>query len=272
MSARPRRPLAVVVGAGTMGMAIARRLGDTHRLLLADRDSEALGRHVKALLDEGCEATGIECDVLDPAAVASLADTASRAEGFRTLVHVVGLSPTMADAETILRVNLAGPTRVADAFAELLGPGTVAVFIASMAGHLENPEPALRAALQDASKDDFVASVVAALGTELTPEKAYRLSKWALIRMCRRRAAALGTRGARIVSVSPGLITTPQGAREHDVQPLKRAMLERIPLGREGTLIEIADAVDFLVSERASYISGTDLLVDGGITSVSTVY
>ena len=83
--------------------------------------------------------------------------------------------------------------------------------------------------------------------------------------MCRRRAAAWGARGARIVSLSPGLIATPMGALEFAAQPAKRALLPLTPLQREGTMVEIADAVDFLVSDRASFITGTDLLVDGGI-------
>jgi NAD(P)-dependent dehydrogenase (short-subunit alcohol dehydrogenase family) len=68
--------------------------------------------------------------------------------------------------------------------------------------------------------------------------------------------------------VSPGLIATPQGALENEVRPSKRWMMEQSPLMREGSMIEIADAVDFLVSSRASFISGTDLLVDGGLTAV----
>jgi NAD(P)-dependent dehydrogenase (short-subunit alcohol dehydrogenase family) len=87
------------------------------------------------------------------------------------------------------------------------------------------------------------------------------------MRMCRRRAAPWGERGARIVSISPGLIISPQGVSENKAQPMRRAMLQRIPLQREGTLIEIADAVEFLTSARASYVTGTDLLVDGGIVA-----
>ena len=248
---RPGLPLAVVVGAGGMGMAIARRFGDSFRVLLADRDGAHLDRQLAHLRAEGHDAGGVVCDVVDRDAVGRLAAAADAAGPVHALAHVVGLSPSMADAETILRVNLVGPTLVADAFVHLAGPGTAAVFIASLAGHtLVTP-----------------AAVAAAVGAAITPPQAYQLSKAALIRMCARRAAAWGERGARIVSLSPGLIATPMGALEFAAQPEKRHLFSLTPLGREGTMVEIADAVDFLVSNRASFITGTDLLVDGGIAA-----
>ncbi|HEX4529239.1 MAG TPA: SDR family oxidoreductase [Acidimicrobiia bacterium] len=265
---RPGLPLAVVVGAGGMAMAIARRLGASHRVLLADRDREHLERQVVALRSEGHEVHGITCDVVEPDAVRQLAAAAERSGPVRALAHVVGLSPSMADGETVLRVNLVGPTLVADAFLELAGPGTAAVFVASLAGHLVELTPEQTAALRDPRAPDFPATVAAATNGELNGATAYQLSKAALVRMCRDRAAAWGTRGARIVSLSPGLIATPMGAREFAAQPEKRRLLPLTPLGREGTMVEIADAVEFLLSDRASFITGIDLLVDGGISTV----
>jgi NAD(P)-dependent dehydrogenase (short-subunit alcohol dehydrogenase family) len=264
---RPGQALAVVVGAGGMAMAIARRLGDSYRVMLADRDGEHLERQVAALRSEGHEATGVVCDVVDPAAVRSLAAAAEQSGPVRALAHVVGLSPSMADGDTVLCVNLVGPTLVADAFVELARPGTAAVFVSSLAGHLGALTPEETAVLDDPLAPDFAAAVAAATGGDLDSAKAYQLSKAALLRMCRQRAAVWGARGARIVSLSPGLIATPMGAREFAAQPEKRRLLPLTPLGREGTMVEIADAVDFLLSDRASFITGVDLLVDGGISS-----
>jgi NAD(P)-dependent dehydrogenase (short-subunit alcohol dehydrogenase family) len=171
----------------------------------------------------------------------------------------------MADGPTVLTVNLVGPHLVADAFFELAAPGTAAVFIASLAGHNANLPEHLAALLEDPLAPDFIASVVDAVGGDLAPGHAYQLSKAALIAMCRRRASLWGARGARIMSLSPGLIDSPMGVREHDANPEKRRMLDRAPLGREGTMLEVAEVTEFLVSERASYITGTDILVDGGM-------
>jgi NAD(P)-dependent dehydrogenase (short-subunit alcohol dehydrogenase family) len=123
------------------------------------------------------------------------------------------------------------------------------------------------AALDHPLAPDFVERVEEAVEGEIPSTLAYQLSKAALIRMCQQRAAAWGERGARIMSLSPGLIATPQGAREFEAQPEKHRLLELTPLRREGTMIEIADAVDFLLSDRASFISGIDLLVDGGVAA-----
>jgi NAD(P)-dependent dehydrogenase (short-subunit alcohol dehydrogenase family) len=264
---RPGQGLAAVIGAGGMAMAIARRLGNSHRILLADQDGEHLARQVEALRAEGHDACGVVCEVTDLEAVGRLAEECQQSGSVQAIAHVVGLSPSMADAETILRVNLIGPTLVADAFVGLARIGTAAVFIASLAGHLIDVAPTVQAALSDPLAPDFVDRVKANLKGELSPALAYQLSKAAVVRMCQQRVRAWAERGARIVSLSPGMIATPMGALELVAQPEKRRLLEAAPLGREGTMIEIADAVEFLVSDRASYITGTDILVDGGVAA-----
>jgi NAD(P)-dependent dehydrogenase (short-subunit alcohol dehydrogenase family) len=264
---RTEQPLAVVIGAGGLGMAITRHLARTYRILLADIDTGLLEREVAALRTAGYEVTGVGCDITDPEAVTALAEKSSIAGPVRALVHVVGLSPSMADGETILRVNLVGPTLVADSFVDLAQPGTAAIFVASLAGHLSVPEPALIAALDNPLVDGFVTRVAGALGDSLTPESAYTWSKWALIRMCRRRVAAWGDRGARILSISPGLIASPMGARELEAQPRKKSLIDLTPLQRQGSMAEIADVIEFLLSDRASFVTGTDLLVDGGVAA-----
>jgi NAD(P)-dependent dehydrogenase (short-subunit alcohol dehydrogenase family) len=253
-----------VVGAGGMAMAIARRLGASHRLLVADIDGAHLDRQVVALRSEGHDPAGEVCDVTDPEAVKRLAEAAGP---FQALVHVVGLSPSMGEGATILRVNLIGPTLVADTFEPLAGQGTAAVFIASIAGHQIKLTPALTAALDQPLSVDLVERVEVALGGPLTPVLAYQLSKAALIRMCRLRVGPWSDRRARIISLSPGLIATPMGAREFAAQPLKARLFEKVPLQREGTMLEVAEVVEFLVSDRASYITGTDIVVDGGASA-----
>jgi NAD(P)-dependent dehydrogenase (short-subunit alcohol dehydrogenase family) len=151
-----------------------------------------------------------------------------------------------------------------------MAPGGAAVFIASLAGHGTSPPSHLREALEQPS-NDAVELITGGLGDELTPELAYVWSKWAVIRMCERRAASWGERGVRILSLSPGMIATPMGAREFAAHEAKRALFDRTPLGREGTMLEIADAAEFLASDRASFITGTDLLVDGGIAAAVSV-
>jgi NAD(P)-dependent dehydrogenase (short-subunit alcohol dehydrogenase family) len=266
---RPDWPLAVVVGAGGMGLAAARRLSQRRRVLLADLDAGRAEAAAETLRGEGGDATGVGCDVTDPASVHALAECVARLGGFQALAHVAGLSPAAQDFGLIVRVNLTGAALVAEALRPLASTGTAAVLIASIAGHNVQPSDAIQGLLARPADPDLADRLAAELGADqATPEMAYLLSKYAMIAYCRREAAAWGERGARIVSLSPGLIATPMGAISYVVTPGKMKLFERIPLQREGTMLEIADAIEFLASDRASYISGTDLIVDGGLTGV----
>lgn len=264
-SERPDLPLAVVVGAGGMGIAIARRLGQSGRLLLADRDEAVLVQHSAALRIEGFDVQTARCDVTVAADVAALVARAAELGSARVVAHVVGLSPSMGDFRQIMAVNLQGARRVEQGFREQARPGACAIFISSMGGHLKPWSAEVQRLIDDPLAPDFLAAIEAALEEPITPTLAYQLSKAALNRMCRREASAWGSRGARIVSLSPGMIATPMGAIEFERQPVKHDLLRATPLQREGTLLEIANVVEFLASDRASFISGTDILVDGGL-------
>lgn len=265
-SARPDWPLAVVVGAGGMGLAAARRLSQRHRILLADIDGARAEAAAEALRNEGGDAAGLACDVTDAAAVRGLCAAVEASGGFRVLAQVAGLSPSMGDFRTIVAVNLVGAVAVAEGLLPQASTGTAAILISSLAGHGFQPEPGVAALLRDPAAPGLADRLIAEVGEDRAiPQLAYPLSKYALMAYCRRRAAAWGERGARIVSLSPGLIATPMGAREFANSPQKMKLYERTPLQREGTMLEIADAIEFLASDRASFISGTDLLVDGGL-------
>jgi NAD(P)-dependent dehydrogenase (short-subunit alcohol dehydrogenase family) len=101
------------------------------------------------------------------------------------------------------------------------------------------------------------------------PERAYQFSKRGLIRLCERRATAWGAVVARILSISPGLIATPMGARSAVTHPEREGLIRKAPLQREGTMLEVAEVVHFLTSSGASFITGVDLLMDGGLASAS---
>lgn len=265
-SERADLPLAVVIGAGTMGLAVARRLAQRSRVLLADLRGEHAENCAAAMREEGCDARGIACDVTDPEAVAALAARVAELGGLGTLAHVAGISPSLGDYTTIMRVNLRGAALVAGAMLPLAGQGSAAILIASLAAHNFRPSDEAIAVLRDPAAPDLAEKLAAVIGTEhATPQMAYVYSKWGILSYARKQAATWGARRARIVSLSPGLIATTQGAIEFEKSPGKRAMYEQTPLEREGTMLEIADAVEFLASERASFISGTDVRVDGGL-------
>lgn len=250
-----------------MGLAIARRLGQQHRLLLADLNAAHLETVAVGLRDEGHVVEVAPCDVTDAASVAALAARAATLGPLGVLAHVVGLTPSMADWRRIMTVNLVGPALTAAAFLPLAGERTAAIYIASLAAHMGGTDEHVMALLDNPLAPDLLTQVEVALGGPPATTMSYMLSKTALVRMCQRQAAAWGRQQARIVSLSPGLIASHQGALEFKNQPFKVQLLERTPLARQGSLLEIADAVAFLASAQASFITGIDLLVDGGISA-----
>jgi NAD(P)-dependent dehydrogenase (short-subunit alcohol dehydrogenase family) len=269
-SARPDLPLAVVVGAGALGMAVARRLALGHRILLADIDGVAAEDRAGTMRVEGCDAAAMACDVTSPDSVAGLARTVAERGGLGALVYVAGLSPSAAGFHAIIRVNLTGAARICEALLPLAGGGSAAVLISSLAAHSYQPAPEVAALLRDASAEDLADRLATAMGEQAVPQLAYPVSKWGMNLYARRQAPAWGSRGARIVSLSPGMIATPMGALEFEKSPGKRAMYEKSPIKRECTMLEIADVAEFLVSPRASFINGTDILVDGGLGAALT--
>ena len=264
-SERPDWPLAMVFGAGGLGMAVARRLGQSHRVLLLDRDEAHLGRMTAAMIAEGHDVTGLACDVTLPENLARAAETAAMLGGLRAVAYVVGLSPSLGDFAQILAVNLIAPARVLELLRDVVVSGGAALCISSSAAHM-GPAPAhLLPPLDDPLADGLIARLGLELGEHASSAQAYVLSKMGLNRLCQREARIWGRAGKRVLSLSPGLIATPQGANEYRNSPGKLKLFEAVPLGREGSMQEIAGVTAFLLSDQASYISGTDVLVDGGL-------
>jgi NAD(P)-dependent dehydrogenase (short-subunit alcohol dehydrogenase family) len=252
-----------------MGTAVARRFGQHYRLLLTDSNAARLETVATMLRNEGSNVSTVVCDVTSAASVNALAASVAQQGPLRVLAHVAGLSPSMADWRTIMRVNLLGPRHVMDALLPLAQPGTAAIFIASLAAHAITPADNLLSVLADPLAPDFLDRIVDANGGELVTGLSYSYSKLGLIKLCQRQASAWGQRKARIVSLSPGMIATAQGASEFENSPAKLTRFEKTPLQRQGNMHEIADAIEFLASDRASFISGIDLLVDGGLNAAT---
>jgi NAD(P)-dependent dehydrogenase (short-subunit alcohol dehydrogenase family) len=218
-----QRVAVITGGGGGIGLACARALGAAgHRLLLGDVDAGRLDAAAHALEGEGRSVECVPCDVADPDAVRRLADASAGAGELACLVHTAGLSPAMADGARIFDVNLVGTARLLEAFLPLAGPGAAAVCIASQAGHLaaSAATPEIDAVLDEPLRSDF-RERLAGMGPELaTAAAAYALSKRGVIRLAARAAPAWGERGARIVSLSPGIIDTGMGRQEYDHQPV----------------------------------------------------
>jgi NAD(P)-dependent dehydrogenase (short-subunit alcohol dehydrogenase family) len=253
--------IAVITGAaGGMGAAVAARLaGAGWPLLLCDLDAGRLQPMAAKFSAAGHSAQVLAGDIADPAYPARLTG-ALAARDIGILIHTAGLSPTMADAERILKVNFDATAKLVEVARPRMAKGGCAVLIASSAAHMVKSDEWDRALTEAIA----ARSSAALLPLATRPEMAYPLSKRAVIRLVAHEATAFGARGARIVSISPGLIDTAMTRAEQTASAQMRSLLARTPLARLGTADEIASAAVFLCSKDASYITGCDLRVDGG--------
>lgn len=252
----------VVIGAGSgMGAAIARALsGRPNRLVVADRNKDGVDA-LAAELSGQVESAG--CDITDES---SVADLVARIGTPGAIVITAGLSPAMADGRTITDVNLVGVDRVVRAFEPHLVAGSVGVCFSSMAAHLSPPDPSLDAILDEPQAPDLLDKLEALQLLEYSGF-AYGVSKRGVVRLVERRANIWGAKGARLLSLSPGIIDTPMGQLENSAMPVMAEMTAAGALKREGRAEEIAAVVAFLVSDAASFLTGTDILVDGGVVA-----
>ena len=265
----------VVTGAGRgMGRACLRHVaGLCDTVVAIDRDAAGLAEALADPALTGAEFVGQTADISDRADVAGIAATVERHGRFRALAHAAGISPTMSDARTVFRVDLVGTALLLEALTPLVGPGAVAVCFASMASQIlaAAGDPEADAVLVEplaAGPQDVFDRLLGPVGPQLEdPGFAYAWAKRGVQLVARRTAVAWGPAGGRVCSVSPGMVDTPQGQQEAANQPAMALLEELTPLGRYARAEELAEVVAFLLSDRASFMTGVDVLVDGGVVA-----
>ncbi|GAA3296364.1 SDR family oxidoreductase [Arthrobacter citreus] len=256
----------VVIGLGGMGQAVLRRCGAGRKVLLADFNEELLETAAAAALGDGYDVVTQRVDVSSRDSVAALAASSAELGAVTQVVHTAGLSPVQAPVEAIWKVDLIGAALVLEEFEKVIAPGGAGVVISSMSAYMSGgsiPSDVV-ASLATVPVDDL--HLIPFIGGIDNPGYAYLVAKRA--NQVRVQTASLrwGARGARVNSISPGVISTPMGQQElaGESGAHMRAMIEASGTGRVGTPGDIANAVAFLLGSDASFITGADLLVDGG--------
>ena len=253
-------------GAGGMGLATARLLDKDHTILLTDVNQDRLDAAVAELADLGYTAEALVGDIAKPASVAEVAARAAQLGSVKAVLHTAGVSPQMGAAEFIIRINALGTVNVAQAFLPLVTDGFVLVNVASIAGHfmpkLMVPKHAFPLASTDPER--FVKKLVfrSRIGGKQAAGLAYGLSKAFVLWYTRNIAEAFGSKGGRVVSVSPGTFDTAMGRLEE--KSGSGNLIKVAALKRYGKPEEVAELMAFLASGKAGYITGTDILIDGG--------
>ncbi|KUI16055.1 oxidoreductase [Mycobacterium lehmannii] len=260
-------------GAGGMGQATARILGQDHALVLCDVRKDRLDTAAAELADAGITVTAVHCDVTERAAVDRLFETATGVGTIASVVHTAGVSPSMGDAEYVMRTNAIGTVNVNEVFFEAASEGAAIVNVASMAAHMLPEEMIPKDKFPQAMADQaaFMADMLAACdiaGPEGRSGIAYAISKSFVRWYSSSQAERFNGKGLRIVSVSPGSVDTEMGRLEE--QAGAGAMVTDAAVPRWGTPQEMAELFAFCVSPKAGYLTGTDILNDGGVVASMT--
>lgn len=261
-----KKDVVVIIGAGGIGKAIARRQGFGRTLLLADNHSQTLADAAAELRDAGFFVEPQLADVTSRTSVRELKNAAAALGPITQLINTAGLSPNMAPPEKILEVDLYGVALVFDEFEEVIAPGGCGIVISSMAGHMPaHLPPEQERALAFTPADELLALPI----VQSVPDSmvAYGLAKRANQLRVQAACLAWGERGARVNSISPGIVLTPLARHEFasEVGPLYQAMIDASPARRLASADEIAGAVAWMLGPEAAFITGSDLLIDGGV-------
>ena len=260
----------VVIGAGSIGQAIARRVGAGKHVLLADLRAENADAAANVLSDAGFEVSTAIVDVSSRTSVHALVETATAIGAITGVIHAAGVSPTQASPATILKIDLYGTALVLEEFGNVITQGGAGVVIASQSGHrLPALMPDQNKALATTPADELLALPMLQPDQVKDPLYAYQLSKRANSLRVMAEAVRWGKRGARVNTISPGIIFTPL-AKDELTGPRGagyRRMIELSAVGRGGTPDEVGAVGALLMGPDGAFITGSDFLMDGGVTA-----
>ena len=262
------RHVAVLIGAGSIGQAIIRRVSAGKHVVLADYSKENAERAAAILENAGFESTTIKCNLGSKSDIMRLMECATSKGEVMNVVNAAGVSPSQASVEEILKVDLYGTSVLLEEFGKVIAEGGSGVIISSQSGHRlpaftqEQNELLATTPVEDLLQLPFISEINDTL-------KAYQYSKRCNVLRVMYEATRWGQRGATVNSISPGIIITPL-ANDELHGPRKEGylrMIDGMPAHRAGTPDEVGDLAEFLMSSRGRFISGADFLIDGGCTA-----
>lgn len=265
-----KKNVMILTGAGQIGMAIARRMGYGMKIVIGDRNPENVQIVAKIMNDAGFDAEAVQMDLSSRESIKNLIAQAMKYGDITMLVNAAGVSPSQAPIESILKVDLYGTAVLLEEVGKVIREGGVGVTISSQSGHRmpaltpEEDEQLACTPAEELLNLDF-----------LSPENirdtlhAYQLAKRCNEKRVMAGAVKWGQKGARLNSISPGIIVTPLAIDEFNGPrgDFYKNMFAKCPAGRPGTADEVANVAELLMSEKGAFITGADFLIDGGATA-----
>lgn len=257
-------------GAGQIGMAIARRMGSGMKIVVGDKKLENAQKIAEIMNSAGFDAEPTETDISDRSSIKALIEKGLGYGNIKMLVNAAGVSPSQASIETILKVDLYGTAVLLEEVGKVISEGGVGVTISSQSGKRMPQLTAEEDALLACTETEKLLEL-----DILKPENirdtlhAYQMAKRCNEKRVMAESVKWGERKARINSISPGIIVTPLAIDEFNGPrgDFYKNMFAKCPAGRPGTADEVANAAELLMSEKGAFITGSDLLCDGGATA-----
>ena len=265
-----KKDVMILTGAGQIGMAIARRMGYGKKIVIGDKKPENAQTIAKIMNDAGFDVEAVEMDLSSRESVKNLIAKAQEYGDISMLVNAAGVSPSQVPIEAILKVDLYGTAVLLEEVGRVIKEGGVGVTISSQSGHRM---PALTP-----EEDEQLACTPTEelLNLDiLQPENikdtllAYQMAKRCNEKRVMAESVKWGEKGARINSISPGIIVTPLAIDEFNGPrgDFYKNMFAKCPAGRPGTADEVANVAELLMSDKGAFITGADFLIDGGATA-----
>lgn len=260
----------LLTGAGQIGLAIARRMGHGKKIVVSDKNINNAQTVTKIMAEAGFDAVAVEADISSRKSILNMIAAAQKYGEIAMLINAVGVSPSQASVETILKVDLYGTAVLLEEVGKVIKAGGTGVTISSQSGH--------RMAALGAETDEQLAVTPAEELLQLEVLKpanikdtlhAYQMAKRCNVKRVMAEAIKWGVKGARINSISPGIIVTPLALDEFNGPrgEFYKNMFAKCPAGRPGTADEVANVAELLLSQQGAFITGADFLIDGGATA-----
>lgn len=260
----------ILTGAGQIGMAIARRMGYSMKIVIGDKNLKNAQAIAKIMTDAGFETVFMEMDLSSRDSIKAMIAEARKYGEIKMLVNAAGVSPSQAPIEAILKVDLYGTAVLLEEVGRVIAPGGVGITISSQSCHRM---PALSAEVDEqlacTPTEELLTLEVLQPGNIRDTLHAYQMAKRCNEKRVMAEAVKWGEKGARINSISPGIIVTPLAIDEFNGPrgDFYKNMFAKCPASRPGTADEVANVAELLMSEKGAFITGADFLIDGGATA-----